>query len=188
MTAKGFPAWLDHLRRDSRGIPVPYVNRWGAAEDPARIRVAYDYGVKGWGVFYDDTDETIPDFTTQNMGRQRECMLAGLCQVCGKTIPDGERYLVLSTISTATIDIDGTPHVVVTEPWLDHRCAILATTRCPALIRRHRMHDLTLIPIGHRHLDLAVSTGWVDGPLEELSRTLMPALWVKILAPTNGDR
>ena len=40
------PEWLSHLRTDSYGRPVPFVNRWGP-QDPARMSIAHDRWVGG---------------------------------------------------------------------------------------------------------------------------------------------
>lgn len=70
---------------------------------------------------------------------------------------------------------------MVTEPWLDRRCAEFALNVCPALIRRTREERLTLVPItSKRQVQLVVSTGWVEGPLEAESRQVQPAMWAKL--------
>jgi hypothetical protein len=175
---------LAHLRTDRRGIPVPYVNLWGE-EDPARLRIAHDPHVGRPGVFLDDADQTVPDFTRQHMGRQRECMAAGLCQVCGRPVPWSRRFLVVAPMSTERIELGGRKDVpVVYEPWLDERCAQFATTRCPALIRRREDEDFHLVPAtSRRQVVLVVSTGWLEGPLEAQSRRVKPAMWVKAALP-----
>lgn len=179
------PLWLDHLRLDDHGRPVPYVNRWGA-ESLERLSIRHDPYVGGPGIFDDDSAELVPDFKAQNMGRQREVMARGLCQVCARPVPWSRRYLVISAISIDWITLDRhtekTP--VVTEPWLDGRCADFAMTKCPALIRRRRDEDLTLVQVRERNATLIVSSGWVEGPLEHESRELLPAMWAKV-ALTN---
>lgn len=160
------PDWLGHLRRDRRGLPVPYVNRWGTAEDPARAVVQYDPLVGGNAAFYLDAGETVPDFTRQNIQRQRRCMLLGECQVCGRPIPWRRRHLVVSSISTSTVQSPGPMRgrLVVGEPWLDLRCAEFAVTRCPELIRRGRGDDLTVISVTSRaDVQTVVKTGALDG-------------------------
>lgn len=174
------PEWLAHLRTDERGLPVPYVNLWGA-EDVSRIDVRHDPHVGMDAVFLDDAAELVPDFTRQSMQRQRECMAGGLCQVCGLAVPAGPRTLVVADISVQRIELQGQPCVVVTEPWLCRRCALFARDRCPALIRRGREENLRLLTVPRWHL--TTSLGYVDGPFEAQTRENPAAMWVKVVLP-----
>lgn len=173
------PSWLSHLRRDRRGLPVPYVNLWGP-EAIDRIEIRHDRHAGQRAVFLDDSGQAEPDFTRQHMGRQRECMLAGLCQVCGRGVPWSRRHLVIADMSVERITLHSTRVPVVTEPWLCERCAVFALRTCPALIRRTRSESLTLVPVtSRRQVLLTVSTGWVDGPLEAETRARPVAMWAK---------
>lgn len=173
--------WLNHLRRDRRGLPVPYINLWGP-ETTDRLAIRHDENVRGPAVFLDDDDETVPDFTRQNMQRQRECVTQGLCQVCRRFVPWSRRVLVIAALSCEQIVLEGRRTTVVTEPWLCRRCAEFAVTVCPALIRRRRDEDLRIIEVpGPRQFRIVISRGWIDGPLEEQSRQDPPAIWAKIL-------
>lgn len=174
---------MAHLRRDARGLPVPYVNRWGP-EDLARISVRHDRNVGMDAVFLDDSAELVPDFTAQNMQRQRECVVQGLCQICGRKVPWSRRYLVVSAISVQRIDVGGRPAVAIFEPWLDQQCAMVAVQRCPALVRRKRGDDLSLALVtSAREVQLSASVGAVDGPLAERTREHNVAMWCKIVVP-----
>lgn len=180
MTRPSFDPWLSHLRRDRRGLCVPYVNRWGP-ESTDRLYVAHDRWTNSRAIFLDDSQETEPDFTAQNMGRQRQCMAAGLCQVCGRQVPWSRRNLVIAPNSAEWVNLGGRQVPVVFEPWLDDRCAEIATRWCPALIRRQRDEELTVLPVrSEREAQLVVSTGWVEGPLEAETRADPVAMWVKM--------
>lgn len=184
-TLTAIPPWLDHLRHDRRGIPVPYVNAWGP-EDPHRVTVANDPWCRAEAVFHDDTNQDAPDFTRQHMGRQRECVVRGLCQVCARPIPWSRRYLVVAALSVEQITLQGRPVMVVTEPWLDGRCAQFALNRCPALIRRTRDEQLQLVHVGSKlDVRIVLSTGYLDGPLEAYTRAHPVVMWAKI-ALTGG--
>lgn len=176
------PDWLSHLRVDRRGLPVPYVNRWGLEEDVASLSIEYDPNVGMLGVFCDDSKEEIPNFTAQNMQRQRECITQGLCQVCHRQVPYSRRCVVISSVSVETVTVAGQERAVIFEPWLCTRCALYAVDRCPALIRRKHDEDLTIFPI-KRASDyrITVSQGWIEGPLEQQSRETTPAMWAKII-------
>lgn len=178
---RDLPDFLSHLRTDRRGLPVPYVNRWGLVDDLTKIAIERDPNLGMPGVFYDDTDDDVPDFNRQHMARQRECVTQGLCQVCSRFVPWSRRFLVIAAMSVETIDLGGRRTPVVTEPWLDERCARFALEICPALIRRRRDEKLTLVPVtSKREVQIVISHGWVEGPLEALSRDVMPAMWAKV--------
>jgi hypothetical protein len=177
-----FDPWLAHLRRDRRGLPVPYINLWGV-EDPARFSVRHDPHVLAQAVFLDDAGETEPDFKRQNVGRQRECMAAGLCQVCARTVPWSRRNLVLAPESVKWVSLhQGGPELpVVVEPWLDDRCADIAVNWCPALIRRRRDEELTIVKVrSRREVELVVSYGWAEGHLETQTKAGSVAMWLKV--------
>lgn len=182
------PSWvplrLAHLRRDRRGLPVPFVNGWGPDADVSRIAVRPDRTVRRDALFDDDEDQDEPDFTRQNMQRQRLCMVDGLCQVCERPVPWSRRFLVVSDISIQRIELGGEEWVSLTEPWLDEECARLAVDRCPALVRRTRRDNLSLAKVtSKREVQLVVSEGWVEGPLAAPTRANPVAMWVKVLLP-----
>lgn len=175
---------LGHLRTDRRGLPVPYINQWGPHEpDGALFSIRPDPNIGGVdALFYDDSGFDVPDFTRQNMQRQRECVSNGLCQVCGDPLAWAERFLVIAGgISTETIDLHGERVQVIKEPWLCGYCVEAAVTTCPALIRRKRSDDLHVVPIiDPRQVTLIGSKGWIEGPLEAESRRIQPYMWAKI--------
>ena len=185
MNARDVPPWLTHLRRDRRGIPVPTINTWGHESDVTRWRIAHDSHVGRPGVYFDDDPDAPPDFTHQNPGRQREAVLDGRCQVCWRDVPWSRRRLVIADLSVSWIDLPAAPGrqvPVVTEPWLCERCATFAVRVCPALIRRTRDEHLTVVEVtSRRDVEIVISHGWIEGPLEEESRRVQPAMWVKIL-------
>lgn len=182
MPKPAFDPWLSHLRRDRRGLPVPYINAW-APEEEGRMRIAYDRHAERRAMFLDDADGTEPDFTRQNMGRQRECMDGGRCQVCHRQVPWSRRRLVVSDVSVKWEVVDelgGRRVPVIHEPWLDERCAAIATAWCPALTRRERAGDLLLVPVtSKRDVQLVLSVGALTGPLEAETRADPVGMWVK---------
>lgn len=157
--------WLQHRPVDDRGLPIPWINRWGP-ETVASTRISWDPNVARPAVFHDDTGDVV-DFTRQNFGRQRESMTRGLCQVCGRFTPWSRRNLVISgnhVESVQVADLGGRRAMAVHEPWLDDRCAAIATLLCPALIRRrHDEQDLTVLPVRReKDVQLIVAVGTLD--------------------------
>lgn len=176
------PEFLSHLRTDARGRPVPVVNRWGLEEKQEHVAIRYSWLVGGAAVFYDDQDETEPDFKSQNIGRQREITLQGLCQVCARQVPWSRRFLVISSVSVGRVTSPGERQgaITVTEPWLDQRCAEFAMKYCPALIRRADADDLTLVSItSKKDCEILVGTGTIDGFPETKEHPV--AQWASIL-------
>jgi hypothetical protein len=180
------PPWLAHLRTDGRGRPVPYINRWGG-EDVTRLAIRWDPNVRLPAVFLEDADQPAPDFLAQAFGRQRECMTQGRCQVCGRPVPWRHRRLVVAAATVEQVAVAGVgTRWVITEPWLHERCADFAVRVCPALIRRRRDEQLLVVTVtSPRDVSLAVSRGWVEGPLEAESQRVMPAMWVKAIVNHN---
>lgn len=177
------PDWLAHLRTDRRGIPVPWLNRYGDPDQvPERWRIDHDPYVRGPALFCDDYGDE-PNFLRMHMARQRQAMTEGRCSVCGRLVAWSRRHLVVSSIS---VEFIRTPELgeaaVVDEPWLCERCARFSVERCPGLIRRSRAGDCALVHVrSPRFVRLVVSSGYIDGPLEEESRRVEPAMWVKAL-------
>lgn len=180
MRESDIPPFLRHLRVDRRGIPVPYINLWGG-HDVERMFVRRDRTVGRRAVFIDDSRETVPDFTSQNFQRQRECMTRSLCQVCGRQVYLHARHLVIAPLSVEHIELRGRRVPVVYEPWLHEHCGRFAIDKCPALIRRRRDEKLVLMAIPNpRDVQLVTSVGYVDG-LAGTSPDRMCAMWVKAL-------
>jgi hypothetical protein len=182
-----FDPWLASRPRDRRGLAVPYVNLWGE-QTLANTRIAYDRHVGRDAVYVDDVGE-VPNFLKQSPQRQRECMVAGLCQVCGREVPWSRRNIVLSGVSVEFVQVAGGRRAVVFEPWLDDRCAEIATRWCPALIRRRHDEDLTAVPVrSPREAQLVISEGWIEGPLEAATRARPVAMFAKVILLNHDIR
>lgn len=199
--------WLDHLPVDPGGLPVPWINRWGA-ETAAAVRIGWDTHAGRPALFHDDHGPA-PDFTRQNIGRQREAMIRGLCQVCGRgSLPWTRRRLVLSTVSVRPAQVDGLaePLTAVGEPWLDPWCAAIATLLCPELIRRQHGEDLAVVDgLTQRNTRLVTSVGTLNvdqlpdldaatpehlATLRERARRGPSAMWVRLVLlnrPISAD-
>jgi hypothetical protein len=169
--------WLDHLRRDRRGLPVPYLNAWG----PENARVDADPRAGGPAWFRDDVGD-VPDFTAMNPQRQRECMVDGLCSVCGKFVPWSRRNLVIAALAVEWVQTPSGREVpVVMEPWLCDRCAHIAVHWCPSLVRRRREEQLQVVPVrSSREVVPVVSVGELTVPGLEWTRARPVRLWVKL--------
>lgn len=180
------PAHLAHLER-WRGLPAPYVNRRATGETEQDWYLRYDPNVAAIAAHMADQADAPIDFTHQCIQRQRECVVSGMCQVCARPVAWPDRRLVLSSVSIETVDVDGHPVPVVTEPWLCPDCADFALHTCPALIRRRRDEDLHLVAVtGPGDCRVVLSSGWIEGRHEEATKANPVVMWAKILL-LKGD-
>lgn len=179
------PAHLSELRRDRRGLPVPFINQWGELNE-ASIELRLDPCINELAIYYRDDPTGVPDFTMQNIQRQREVMWGVRCQVCYREVR-GDARLALADMSIDRVHIDGLgERVVVTEPWLCPDCAEFAVGTCPALIRRRRDENLLVYEVEDvAAVRMTTSYGWVDGPLKRLTRKRPAAMWAKLILPAN---
>lgn len=178
-----FDPWLpsSRLRRDRRGLSVPYINLWGE-QTPANTRVALDPHLGMRAEFVDENPDDSPNFLKQCAQRQRECAWLGLCQVCGRPIPWSRRFLPLAPSMVENVVVEGQRYVAFSEPWLDARCAHIALNWCPALIRHRRDEALRLVPItSPGQVRMTVSKGWLEGPFEAETKADLVAMRVKII-------
>lgn len=179
-------AWLPHLKRDRRGMAVPYINQWGPTDDESRFYVRRDTHAAGRDAWFCDDSGDTPDFTQKHLGRQRECMTGGRCQVCRRPVPLSRRYIPIATFSAEAQDVGGVQRVVLTEPWLDERCAEIATRWCPALIRAERAAGFTIHPVrSMRDFEIVLTTGAVGDPSPYAGASTavlraLPVMWVKV--------
>ncbi len=164
----------EHLRNLSvwRGLPVPYINRWGYEEREIDWGIRYDRNLGEVAAYMANQLGAPPDFRHQCIQRQRECVLLGRCQVCFRAVDWPDRRLVVSSVSVEMVEVQGRQVAVVTEPWLCPDCCKFATAVCPALIRRGR---------------------WIEGRYEAATKANPVAMWAKILllnvaVQTGGKR
>jgi hypothetical protein len=116
-------------------------------------------------------------------------MVDGLCQVCARPVPWSRRNLVVAGMPVDFVPIAGQRRAVVSEPWLDDRCAHIATRWCPALIRRRHDDGLTVHQVrSPREVQMVLSEGWVEGGLAEQTRARNVGMFVKVALLTLDIR
>jgi len=186
----------EHLRNLSvwRGLPVPYINRWGYEEREIDWGIRYDRNLGEVAAYMANQLGAPPDFRHQCIQRQRECVLLGRCQVCFRAVDWPDRRLVVSSVSVEMVEVQGRQVAVVTEPWLCPDCCKFATAVCPALIRRGRDEDLHVVEMSSpADCRVVLSHGWIEGRYEAATKANPVAMWAKILllnvaVQTGGKR
>lgn len=177
------PEHLGHLRRDRRELPVPYVNAWGPEKEEL-LFIQHDIHVNHRAVFREEEPHAEPDFTRQDMGRQRRCIALGLCQVCGEDT--GWPKLAIVGVDQRKAIMGDAVWLMIGEPFLCPPCAEFALTACPALIRRRLASEVSLVIVDGQHqFTRDLSTGYVDGPLEAETRADPVAMWGSIMLPAG---
>jgi hypothetical protein len=174
------PEAVRALLHDARGRPVPFINIWSGEGSETDWHIRTDPLVGRLAFFIPHRPGSgEPDFTKQNIQRQRKCMVRRLCQVCGQAIPPRDAgLLVMSSISVATHEVyEHGPVPLFSEPWCHPECITYAAAICPGLRRRQNQHDFSLIR--PRRVSLIESRGWVEGPLERYTKKEQPTMWVK---------
>lgn len=174
------PEHLAHLPQ-CRGLPVPYINRWGTEEQESDWGIRYDRNAGEVAAYMADQSDGPADFRHQSIQRQRECVLLGLCQVCKRSVDWPDRRLVVSSMSVETVEVGRRWVPVVTEPWLCPDCAEFATRVCPALIRRSRDEDMHLVEVtAPADCRIVLSHGWIEGRYEAATRAHPVTMWAKV--------
>jgi hypothetical protein len=125
------PSHLAH-RPVWHGMPVPYINVWGDERDEHKTVPMLDpvIGQLCWFNAPLQLPETgEPDLGQQSLQRQRRVVIEGLCQVCGRPLPLGPRWLIAGRGTYERIEWNGRPVPAV------HACHLPGHP--PRAARRH---------------------------------------------------
>lgn len=136
-------------------VPVPYTVMWSNEEamhldrcPHAEARLAVCNAVAA--------GEGRPVFGKPHMQRQREAIVEGLCDLCGKPLK-GRTKVSLSHAS-ARIGAEGLC-VMQVEPLLHKECAAASMKHCPSLKRDIRHGSLFVRQVNRYRVQLAMLTG-----------------------------
>lgn len=163
------------------GLPIPTIASWSSEYPEQEWRWRYDHHVQRQAWFsIGEAGVGTPVLGRMNPQRQRRSASTLRCQVCDAALEAGRAWLAVGPGTRETVTVEGRVGTanVVYEPWLCAPCARYAVAVCPGLVGRRRTESLVL----HRprtHL-LIMSTAYMDGPLAEEAKKVLPALWVKI--------
>lgn len=139
-----------------RDVPVPYVALWTSEAPDVEVRPEPLLGGKP-ALFKAGgrRGEGEPLFAKMEIGRQRLCMIRGLCQVCADPI-EGPRWVAM-LVEARTGD---TEHPVLREPPACTLCMRTSLRLCPGLRRTRPLivepgqtrliYAMTLPPLGGR--------------------------------------
>jgi hypothetical protein len=171
------PSHLAH-RPVWHGMPVPYINVWGDERDEHKTVPMLDpvIGQLCWFNAPLQLPETgEPDLGQQSLQRQRRVVIEGLCQVCGRPLPLGPRWLIAGRGTYERIEWNGRPVGVMTEPWLCVPCLRFTRVTCPG-IRRALREDIPAVAMRvHRWSVLLSHASHDDHP------GTVAVLWAKVL-------
>jgi hypothetical protein len=117
------PNRLNHLLRDKRGFPIPYVADWTRPENTVDIIHRDGYAIMGCSC---RIGVGTPLLGEQCPVRQRLCMLNRRCQVCGRTIRADQPVVFLGRADL--------PYYI--EPPLHKACAAYSVQVCPGMVGR----------------------------------------------------
>lgn len=122
------PEYFEHLPVYD-GLPVPYVAMWSNERAPDAVRYQHWRHID-W--IYTEARSGMPDFGSTNSHRQRDCMAAMLCQICGK--PGADLFVIPD-------DGDGGTHVelwavgLILNPPMHMHCFEASASICPHLLK-----------------------------------------------------
>lgn len=123
------PEYFEHLPL-YEGLPVPWVAMWSDEYDPAITRVHRMYGID-W--IYSEHQTGTPNFGSTNSHRQREGMMSGACQICGKRGAD--TWVVPDDSEMERTHADLWEAGWIINPPLHEHCFHAARTLCPHLMK-----------------------------------------------------
>lgn len=133
------------------GVPVPWTSSWSAEESffLARCRWAGMVAICQPSA----RGEGKPRFGKPHSIRQRQAIVAGLCDLCA--LPLVGRTKV--SLSHARVRLDGAtgPCVMQVEPLLHKACAQVSLAHCPSLQRDLRSGDLEVRQVGRYQVQIA---------------------------------
>lgn len=165
-----------------RGLPVPYINCVGdEADDRLWPEPRYDalVGQDAWFTASPARATDRPDFTKQCLQREREIVVMGLCQVCGRKLSELYRLAIEWDLTNEQV-VTGKAYPMLGEPWMCGACIPYVLNACPAV--RRRVADGTAIVVRMTRWSIVLSTGWneMHGP------DVSAVMWAKIV-PTDYE-
>lgn len=131
--------------------PVPYTSAWSAEESfyvgrcPHARRTAICQAVQPGG--------GKPIFGKPHSQRQREAIIDGLCDICGRTLKNRTKV----SLSHADINAKGArgPCIMQVEPLLHRECAAQSLAFCPSLRKDIRIGALKVRAVTRYVVQLA---------------------------------
>jgi hypothetical protein len=196
------PPAVAALPQTQAGIPITYTVAWtserGTVIRPDPIMeplvapgtpAIFATGRRGVGQ---------PMLNVSDTSRQRACNVQGRCQVCGRRLDDGPRWIADLRNRGQEIDLGGQRRPLLVDSWTHQDCLHYALRVCPGLARRRpaifHVRDWRLIAtlerpdsIPHEQLpDGAI--GWVKvAPIDYDEYVLEDALHVtRIQSPERS--
>jgi hypothetical protein len=134
------PPAVATLPQTPTGIPITYTVAWTSEHEtvlrpdpilralgiPPDFPAIFSSGRPGLGE---------PRLTVSDTARQRACNVQGRCQVCGRRLSDGPRWIADLRNRGQTIEYGGHMHPLLVDAWTHRDCLHYALQVCPGLGR-----------------------------------------------------
>jgi hypothetical protein len=135
--------------------PVPFVSMW-TSETPITIEPCRYAGGRPALCQPQSPGVGRPVFVKPHMVRQRQAIVDGLCDTCGRSLAGRTKV----SLSHARVNFKGAngPCVMQVEPLLHKACAALSLRHCPSLRRDIREGRITVRQVGRHRVQMALLT------------------------------
>lgn len=123
-----------------KGSPVPWTTPWSGEEADYEIRREHYLGGH-WAICQRSAPGSgIPRFTTAHYQRQRQAIVQGRCDVCGRLIGKGSARILLARGEP----LKGTGEIGHVMAPSHRSCARLAAMTCPWILKQIETGELTV--------------------------------------------
>lgn len=167
------------------GVPVPNTASWSAEE---RLFIGRCPHAGDRPAICQDAaqGDGKPLFGKPHANRQREAIVRGLCDLCGKSLDARTKV----SLSHAKIRLNGArvgePTVMAVEPLLHRECAIISMRHCPSLRRDVREGALMVRQVTKYEVQIALMTS--EYGLEVAGEAVIAAGHAKVVLLKWRDR
>jgi hypothetical protein len=135
------PPQVEALPRTQAGIPITFTVAWTSERetvlrpDPILVPLGIPQGTPA--IFSSGRrGDGQPMLRVSETSRQRACNVQGRCQVCGRRLPDGPRWIADLRNRGQEIEIGGARYPLIVDAWTHRDCLHYALQVCPGLDRK----------------------------------------------------
>lgn len=135
------PPHVAVLPRTAAGVPISFTVAYSSEKNfvlrpdpllvplgiPVTTPAIFSGGRRGLGE---------PIINVSDVSRQRACNVQGRCQVCGRRVPAGARYIADLRNRGQTIRLSGVERPLLVDSWTCLSCLRYSLRVCPGLAKR----------------------------------------------------